>query len=340
MTGIEPPQGEIRACFKRCGHKKPFLGCSGWQVAEDWVKVEKGKSDIGVTNLIFSPEVTTWLEEGSNYVLSLNVEGDRIFERPIRWGNIASLSSRIPASSPKLVDQEQCDSTKASKNSQDDENAWIVAKNLDTKQGYKIYLDSFPLGIFSRNAGEALKKFMPPQVIVRVVSNFCDNCLSSRFETCAFLLSSDRRVRGDSDFVDSFATDGDSGVVLSESPCGSVCHLGRIVDSQNGSVTESIIIDFSKLPLTVNSIAITVSVWEKTRMVGLESVVNGALEILEGRSKVSIDEIYMQTPSLGFKGSFLVEFMRWGDDWILLKKNEMFVGGLNEICKYFGLEVC
>ncbi|MDD5581302.1 MAG: TerD family protein [Methylobacter sp.] len=322
ITGLETSFGTTRACFKRWGHKKPFLGASGWQVAEDWVNVERGIANVGSINLIFSPEVTNYLEEGSNYILSLEVEGKRIFEKPIRWGGIASSYSRN-----ETVNEEEA--------------AWKIAEKFDSKAGYKAYLDRFPSGNYSKPAGEAFRKFMPPNLIVRVASNIADAKPNCSVDTSVFLLSADRKVRGDRDFVSSFASEGDSGQSLSKTPCGSVRHLGREDHSKNGYSPEAIAIDFHSLPSSVNSLAITVSIYTPPTIGGgLETVDNGTVEILQEGSKASIDHIPMQKNLKGMKGSFLIEFVRCKDDWILLKRNEVFAAGLQEICKYFGLELC
>ncbi|WP_262966140.1 TerD family protein [Methylobacter psychrophilus] len=351
ITGWEAPQGDTRACFKRWGHKKPFLGISGWQVAEDWVKVERRTSDASVTNLTFSPEVTTWLEEGSNYILFLEVEGINVFEIPVRWGGIVAnnllLVSKKHTSNHELVDSGllvvdsfMCDEA-SDKISQEDEAAWITAKQLDTKTGYKEYLDRFPSGNFLEAAEKAFWQFMPSSVIVCVLSNISEtNKVNCSIDTSVFLLSSAGKVRGDLDFVSSFASGGDSGQILSRSPCGSVRHLGKGNGLLNSSPMESVVIDFSNLPSQINSIAITVSIYTKSRIVGLESVISGTVEILQCEPKILIDEIPMQKGLSGIKGIFLVEFIRRGDDWVILKKNKTFADGLNDICKYFGLEVC
>ncbi|MGZ3796394.1 MAG: TerD family protein, partial [Pseudobdellovibrionaceae bacterium] len=306
------------------------------------MKVERGESIAGVTNLIFSPEVTTWLEEGSNYILFLEVEGKCVFKNPIRWGGIAPnkalLGSRMPASSLDLSEQNQLVviSTNEAFNGQshEDEAAWIIAKNLDSKTGYKEYLDRFPSGRFSEFAGVAFRQFMPPNVIVRVTSNIAESRLNCLLDTSVFLLSSDRRVSGDRDFVDLLASEADSGQILSKTPCGSVCHLGREDSSENGYAIESISIEFSSLPSSIKSLAITVSIYTPSAVdVGLESVDSGTVEILQAGSKVSIYEIPMKKELYGVKGSFLVEFIRRGDDWKLLERNEVFTNGLQEICK-------
>lgn len=89
--GLALPEGATQVCFLRWGHKQPYLGAQGWQVAENWCEVRpaSGKTET-IDGVLLSPQITVLLEEGTNYKLAIRVDGEKRFERPVRWGGIAA----------------------------------------------------------------------------------------------------------------------------------------------------------------------------------------------------------------------------------------------------------
>ena len=165
ISGPDLRVGEVRTRVMRWGHKKPFLGNQGWQVAEAWIPLmaegfEEARTEIKV---VLPTSVTTYLEEGSNYVFSLEREGKVVLERPIRWAvSYGEATSRQVVEAPQFPAQDVPALTTRTSAQQEvtDEANWLVAVQLGTRESYKAFLTKFPQSRFVPEAEQALARLI------------------------------------------------------------------------------------------------------------------------------------------------------------------------------------
>ncbi len=170
-----PPRGHIILCirgpdlspsgvrirFMRWGHKKPYLGDEGWQVAEAWISltavvIPDVPGDLQVT---LPPSITSYLEEGSNYIFSLERAGSRLLERPIRWAiahKVGMQPSVVEAPRKPTPVVTPMTAAVSSPPEESDETVWLKAAQLGTREAYQAFLGKFPKSGFAPQAQQAL----------------------------------------------------------------------------------------------------------------------------------------------------------------------------------------
>ena len=145
----------------RWGHKKPYLSEQGWQVAEAWISLT---ADVvpeapRVIQVTLPPGITSYLEEGSNYVISLEQAGGRLLERPIRWSiahSSGTLTSEVEAPRQLAPVVSAPASVVSSPAGESDETVWLMAEQLGTQEAYQAFLGKFPQSRFASQAKQAL----------------------------------------------------------------------------------------------------------------------------------------------------------------------------------------
>ncbi|ALC83660.1 MULTISPECIES: TerD family protein [Bacillus] len=150
-------------------------------------------------------------------------------------------------------------------------------------------------------------------------------------DASAFLTGSDGRCTEDLDFV--FYNN-------LEHPSKSVIHSGDNRTGEGAGDDEQLIVDFSKIPSTIDKIAITVTIHDAERRNQNFGQVSNAFVRLESADtneellRFDLGEDFSIETAVVF-----CELYRHGQDWKFSAVGSGFSGGLSALCKNFGLEV-
>lgn len=150
-------------------------------------------------------------------------------------------------------------------------------------------------------------------------------------DASAFLTGSDGRCTEDLDFV--FYNN-------LEHPSKSVIHSGDNRTGEGDGDDEQLIVDFSKIPSTIDKIAITVTIHDAERRNQNFGQVSNAFVRLESADtneeliRFDLGEDFSIETAVVF-----CELYRHGQDWKFSAVGSGFSGGLSALCKNFGLEV-
>ncbi|MGG3622465.1 TerD family protein [Bacillus gobiensis] len=150
-------------------------------------------------------------------------------------------------------------------------------------------------------------------------------------DASAFLTGSDGRCTEDLDFV--FYNN-------LEHPSKSVIHSGDNRTGEGAGDDEQLIVDFSKIPSTIDKIAITVTIHDADRRNQNFGQVSNAFVRLESADtneellRFDLGEDFSIETAVVF-----CELYRHGQDWKFSAVGSGFSGGLSALCKDFGLEV-
>ena len=353
ISGLTLPKGATQICFFRWGHKKPYLGPQDWQVAEHWCDVQavSGEAET-IDGVLLSPGINRLLEQGSNYTLSIRVDDVIKIERPVRWGgivsnhfgarpaNVAAQVVTLPNISAMKVLAQEIDDQKYNDNEKTaDATAWATAIADGGKRAYETYRLQHPFGDFVDAASHALACFLPHQILIRSsFSNAISPIQAYDLDICVFLLSDQKKVRGDRDFVCSYATEEGTGVSLLTSTCGSVANIGKSKTSQSDLTSESITIDLNQIPADICSIALTLSLDPHAPShTGLESIKFAVVEVFDRTTSECLLSFDFKNGQFGVKGNLVAEIMRCGADWKILSRDRSFEGGVDDMCIFFGV---
>ncbi|MGG3572987.1 TerD family protein [Bacillus gobiensis] len=150
-------------------------------------------------------------------------------------------------------------------------------------------------------------------------------------DASAFLTGSDGRCTEDLDFV--FYNN-------LEHPSKSVIHSGDNRTGEGDGDDEQLIVDFSKIPSTIDKIAITVTIHDAERRNQNFGQVSNAFVRLESADtneellRFDLGEDFSIETAVVF-----CELYRHGQDWKFSAVGSGFSGGLSALCKNFGLEI-
>ena len=353
IRGLALPKGATQICFFRWGHKNPYLGPQEWQVAEHWcdVQIRIGEAET-IDGVLLSPEITRLLEQGSNYTLSIRVDNAIELERPVRWGGIVShhLGARtanvaaqggdlrnIPPT--KVLPQEMEDQKNRDSKKVADANAWMTAVADGSRQAYETYKHQHPLGDFADAASDALACFLPHQILIRSsFTNARSPIQAYDLDVCIFLLSDQKKIRNDRDFICLYAIEEGTGASLFTSTCGSVVNMGKSKAPQSNLTSESITIDLNQIPADICSIALTLSLDPHApSSTGLESIEFAVIEVFDRTSSECLLSFDFKNGQFGIKGNLVAEIMRCGADWKILSRDRSFENGVDDMCAFFGV---
>lgn len=155
-------------------------------------------------------------------------------------------------------------------------------------------------------------------------------------DACAFMLGANGRVRKDEDFIF-------YGNLASE--CGSVIHTGDNRTGEGEGDDEVLLIDFSKVPETVQKIAITVTIYEAAeRGQNFGQVSNAYVRVCRRSGENDMTGIEELRYNLGEDFSIetalvVCELYRSGSDWKFNAVGAGYQGGLYALCKSYGVNV-
>ncbi len=150
-------------------------------------------------------------------------------------------------------------------------------------------------------------------------------------DAAAFLLGSDGRVTGDSDFV--FYNN----LVHSS---GSVQHMGDNLTGQGEGDDEEIKVDLLRVPANISRIAFTVTIHDaESRKQNFGQVSNAFIRVVdEGKNQELIR--YDLGEDFSIETAVVVgELYRQGTEWKFNAMGSGFKGGLRALCMNFGVSV-
>lgn len=150
-------------------------------------------------------------------------------------------------------------------------------------------------------------------------------------DASAFLVGNNGRVNNDQDFV--FYNN-------LEHPSGAVIHTGDNRTGDGDGDDEAIIIDFSKVPESIEKIAIAVTIYDaEGRKQNFGQVLNAFVRLV---NKENGEEILRYDLSEDFSietALVFCEIYRHNGEWKFSAVGSGFEGGLEALCKNYGLEV-
>ncbi len=150
-------------------------------------------------------------------------------------------------------------------------------------------------------------------------------------DASAFLLKTDGRVRGDSDFI--FYNQ-------LTSSCGSVEHTGDNRTGNGDGDDESIKIDLSRVPESIERVAITVTIhdavarWQNFGMVRNAFIRVVDLDTNGEIARYDLSEDYSNETAMVFG-----EIYRHAGEWKFKAVGQGYAGGLEAMAKQFGVNV-
>lgn len=162
-------------------------------------------------------------------------------------------------------------------------------------------------------------------------TNLYDGGYDFDLDAAAFLLSSNGRVSKDEDFVFYNNLSHDSGSVL---------HMGDNLTGDGEGDDEQITIDLTKIPSNVEKIAFTVTIHEADiRRQNFGQVANAFVRIVDESTenellKYDLGEDFSVETAL-----VVAEIYRHNGEWKFNAIGSGFQGGLEALCKNFGVNV-
>lgn len=155
-------------------------------------------------------------------------------------------------------------------------------------------------------------------------------------DTAAFLLGENGKVLKDEDFVFYNNLDGRNGAVV---------HTGDNLTGEGEGDDEVILIDFTKVPDEIKKIAITVTIHEAVqRGQNFGQVSNAYVRVARRSNKddmTGIEELkYDLMEEFSIETAIVVcEIYRHGNDWKFNAVGSGYQGGLEALCRSFGINV-
>lgn len=155
-------------------------------------------------------------------------------------------------------------------------------------------------------------------------------------DAAAFLLGENDKVLKDEDFIFYNNLDGRNGAVM---------HTGDNLTGEGEGDDETIIIDFSKIPSEIKKIAITVTIYDAVnRKQNFGQVSNSYVRVLkvENENDINGEEVirFDLVEEFSIETALVVcEIYRNGTDWKFNAVASGFKGGLEALCKNFGVNV-
>nr|WP_115652416.1 TerD family protein [Clostridium sporogenes] len=150
-------------------------------------------------------------------------------------------------------------------------------------------------------------------------------------DASAFLVSNNGKVNDDLNFV--FYNN-------LQDPSGSVVHTGDNRTGDGDGDDEQIILDFSKVPSDIDKIAITVTIHEaQERAQNFGQVSNAFVRIVNEETDVEVLRYDLSEDFSIETALVFCELYRNNGDWKFSAIGSGFSGGLEALCKNYGLEV-
>jgi tellurium resistance protein TerD len=150
-------------------------------------------------------------------------------------------------------------------------------------------------------------------------------------DASAFLLTNAGKVRSDNEMI--FFNQ------LS-SPCGSVVHTGDNRTGDGDGDDESIIVALDKVPAIVTKIAVTVTIDNaESRRQNFGQVSDAFIRIVNEESGVEICRFDLSEDYSTETAMIFGEVYRSNGEWKFKAVGQGFTGGLEEMCRQFGVNV-
>ena len=167
-------------------------------------------------------------------------------------------------------------------------------------------------------------------------TNRYDGSADFDLDASAFMLGANGKVRKDEDFIF-------YGNLQSED--GAVTHTGDNLTGEGEGDDETLFIDFTKVPADVQTIAITVTIYEaEERRQNFGQVSNAYVRVARRTGEndtVGIEELrYDLGEDFSIETALVVcEIYRNGNDWKFRAVGAGYQGGLYALCKSYGVNV-
>jgi tellurium resistance protein TerD len=147
----------------------------------------------------------------------------------------------------------------------------------------------------------------------------------------AFLLKSDTKVRGDTDFI--FYNN-------LKSSDGSVVHAGDNTTGQGEGDDEKLTVDLSRVPSEIDKISFCVTIHDAdTRRQSFGMVSKAYIRCLNAAGEAEIARYDLSEDSSTETAMIFGELYRNGSDWKFRAVGQGFQGGLGPLAKSFGVNV-
>lgn len=159
-------------------------------------------------------------------------------------------------------------------------------------------------------------------------------------DASAFLVGETGKVAKDRDLVVGFGTDIETGQSLMKSRCGSVEHTGDNRDGGGDGDDEALKIDLTKVPDYVKRIVICTTIWESDiRKQNFGQVSNAFMRIVNLDNDVEIARFDLTEDYSTETAMIFGEVYNHGGEWKFKAVGQGFAGGLEAMCKQFGVAV-
>ncbi len=150
-------------------------------------------------------------------------------------------------------------------------------------------------------------------------------------DASAFMLAENGKTRNDQDFI-----------FYSQliSPCKSIEHTGDNRTGEGDGDDEAIIITLDKVPLAIKRIAITVTIHDfAARRQNFGQVSGAFMRIVNVETDIELARFDLSEDYSTETAMIFGEIYRHNDDWKFKAVGQGFSGGLEAMCKQFGIVV-
>ncbi len=219
-----------------------------------------------------------------------------------------------------------------------EELAWRAASDADSKASWTAFMIAYPHGTYAERAKAQLAFFMPPRLTVHTRWSVIGAAAPYGVDTCAFLLNAASVVRGDADFISSWATETGTKTVLHHSLCASVRNLG-VTNGNARQNTETIAIELDQVPRDIEMIAITVSLNPNAPSHHSLPAVDSTMQLIDATRSEVLLALQIGEGAVGMRGRVVLVLRRHGADWRLHRSSEAFEDGIYGLCERFGIVV-
>lgn len=150
-------------------------------------------------------------------------------------------------------------------------------------------------------------------------------------DASAFLVDANNKCQNDLDFV--FYNN-------LQHPSGAVIHTGDNRTGEGDGDDEQLIVDFTKIPVNVHRIGITVTIHDaEQRMQNFGQVSNAFVRLVDDSNNQELLRFDLGEDFSIETAVVVCELYRHGNDWKFNAIGSGFSGGLASLCRNYGLQV-
>lgn len=159
-------------------------------------------------------------------------------------------------------------------------------------------------------------------------------------DASAFLLAENGKVQADRDLIIGFGHDEETGESLMLSRCGSIAHTGDNRTGAGDGDDEAITIDLEKVPERVKRIAICVTIWDyEKRRQNFGQVSDAFMRIVNLDTDIEIARFDLSEDYSTETAMVFGDIYRHNGEWKFKAIGQGFSGGLDAMCRQFGVTV-